>query len=54
VKAVTAPMASGDIAKALNLTPGPKFSELLKYALDKELISKSGERAQTKYQPKTA
>lgn len=54
VKAITAPMASGDIAKAIGTTPGPKFSELLKHALDQGLIGKTGERAQTRYQPKTA
>ena len=52
VKAVTAPMASGEIAKKIGVEPGPKLAELIKSALEQGLITKTGERAQTRYLPK--
>jgi len=54
VAAVTGPMAAGDIAKAMGTSTGPKLSELIKTALENGLITRTGERAQTKYHPKSA
>ena len=54
VAAVTGPMAAADVAKAMGTTPGPKLSELIKFALDSGRITKTGERAQTKYLPKSS
>lgn len=52
VKAITGPMAASEVAKALGRSPDPKLSELLKAAIEQGLISKTGERAQTRYAPK--
>jgi len=54
VAAVTTPMAASDVAKALGTSTGPKLSELIKAALEQGLIEKTGERAQTRYLPKSS